>query len=95
LNLNFEDTCVLSSSTIRNSLIIHRVPAYILAFYLVIRLSAIKLSRSTGPEAGPGPGSDRDWDQDKIPVQQNPGLQPYLCYKIRFMIYDWHMAISS
>jgi len=34
LNLNFEDTCVLSSSTIRNSLIIHRVAAYILAFYL-------------------------------------------------------------
>jgi len=35
LILNFEDTCVLSSSMIRNSLIIHRVPTYFLAFYVI------------------------------------------------------------
>jgi len=41
---------------------------------LVIRLSAI--SRSTGPQGGPGPGLDQDRDQDYFLVQQIPSPQP-------------------
>jgi len=35
------------------------------------------LSRSSGPEGGPGPGLDRDREWFKIQVQPIPGRQVY------------------